>query len=319
MHETSENPPAGARGRRRVGATLVWVGWAAGVIVTAFGFTAQWIPFADLINDARPFAALVALALFAAAVLLREWRLIRSTAALALLHAGLLLLPWARAADGARGLPPALRLVTFDLGAGNQRFDDVADFILGAGADIVLLQEVSCSAAERLIPKLKPAFAHAFVSADGCAGQALLAKRPWTAIGQVVAAARKPLLVSARFQWGGSAFTLTGASLAGPFAPDAQAADIARLRAYLATQGPAQIVAGALNLTPFSWTFAQLQNSGFGQHATYLATWPSAWAQPTFLMDNVLSTAGIASVRVTTGPPLGSEHRPLIADIAFVR
>ncbi len=315
----SEKPAAGARGRGRIGATLVWSGWAAGVIATAFGFTAQWIPVADLVNDARPFVALVALALFVAALLLREQRLIRPTAALALLHAGLLLLPWARAADGAGGLPPALRLVSVDLGTGNARFDDVADFILGANADIVLLQEVSCSAAERLIPKLKPAFAHAFVSADGCAGQALLARRPWTAIGQVIAGSRKPLLVSARFQWGNAAFTLTGASLAGPLAPAAQAADVARLRAHLATQGPAQIVAGALNFTPFAWKFAQLQNDGFGQHATYLATWPAAWPQPTFLMDNVLSTAGIASVRVTTGPPLGSEHRPLIADIAFAQ
>ncbi len=315
----SQTPPADASGRRRLGATLVWIGWAAGVIATALGFTAQWIPAADLINDARPFAALVALALFVVALLLRERPLLRPTAALALLHAGLLLLPWARAADGASGVPPALRLVSFDLGAGDARLDDVADFILGAGAEIVVLQEVSCSAAERLIPKLKPAFAHAFVSADGCAGQALLAKRPWTAIGQVIAGPRKPLLVSARFQWGNAAFTLTGASLSGPLAPDAQAADVARLRAHLASQGAAQIVAGALNFTPFAWKFAQLQNDGFGQHATYLATWPAAWPQPMFLMDNVLSTAGIASVRVTTGPALGSEHRPLIADIAFAK
>jgi endonuclease/exonuclease/phosphatase (EEP) superfamily protein YafD len=82
-------------------------------------------------------------------------------------------------------------------------------------------------------------------------------------------------------------------------------------------QGTAQIVAGALNLTPFAWRLAQLQNAGFGQHATYLATWPARW--PVLLFDNVLSTDGIASVRVTIGPPLGSEHRPLIADIAFTK
>jgi endonuclease/exonuclease/phosphatase family metal-dependent hydrolase len=193
----------------------------------------------------------------------------------------------------------------------------MADFILGAGADIVLLQQVSCGAAERLIPKLKPAFANAFVSADGCAGQAVLAKRPWSAVGQVIAGARKPLLVSASFQWGSATFTLTGANLSGPLAPNEQAADFARLRAHLATQGPAQIVAGALNFTPFTRKLAQLQNAGFGQHATYLATWPAGW--PVLLLDNVLSTEGIASVRVTTGPPLGAAHRPLIADIAFAK
>jgi endonuclease/exonuclease/phosphatase family metal-dependent hydrolase len=209
--------------------------------------------------------------------------------------------------------------VTFDLGAGNERFDEIADFILGTRADVVLLQEVSCGAADRLIPKLKQTYANAFVSADGCAGQALLATRPWLAVGQVITATEKPLSVSARFQWGSAVFALTGVRFAPPLSPNAQALDMQRLRAQIGTQGPAQIVAGAFNLTPFSWTFAQLQNSGFGQHATYLATWPGEWAVPLFLFDNVLSTEGIASVRVTTGPALGSDHRPLIADIALAK
>ena len=312
---SQSSPPDASRGRR-VGAMIVWIGWVAAAILTAFGFTAQWIPGAELINDVRPLLALVVLALLAGALGLREWRLIRPTAALAVLYAGLLLLPLARAAERASGAP-ALRLITFAVGTDNERFDEVADFILGGRADIVLLQEVSCSAAERLIPKLKPTFASAFVSADGCAGQAVLAKRPWIAIGQVIAGARKPLLISASFQWDKAMFTLTGASLSGPLAPNTQAAEFARLRGHVGMQGTAQIVAGALNLTPFAWRFAQLQNAGLGQHATYLATWPARW--PVLLFDNVLSTEGIASVRVTIGPPLGSEHRPLIADIAFTK
>jgi endonuclease/exonuclease/phosphatase (EEP) superfamily protein YafD len=307
----------GARASRRIFARLIWISWAASVVATALGFAAPWIPALELINDARPLVAAVAATLLLAAATLREWPLIRPTAALAVLQVGLLLLPWARAADSVPGRPPALRLVTFDLGADNDRFDDIADFILGTGADIVLLQEVSCSAAERLIPKLRAAYANAFVSADGCAGQALLAKRPWASVGQVITGTRKPLLVSARFQWNSTIFTLTGARIADPLAPAEQATDIERLRAHLATQGAAQIVAGALNLTPFAWKLAQLESAGFGQHATYLATWPAAW--PLLLMDNVLSTDGIASVRVATGPPLGSDHRPLIADIAFVK
>jgi endonuclease/exonuclease/phosphatase family metal-dependent hydrolase len=137
----------------------------------------------------------------------------------------------------------------------------------------------------------------------------------------VITGRRKPLLVWARFQWNSSAFNLTGVGLAGALAPNDQAADLARLRVHMSTQGPTQIVAGNLNLTPFAWKFAQLNNAGLGQHATYRATfaptWPFAWPAPVFLMDNVLSTQDIASVRVSVGPPLGSDHRPLIADIAF--
>ena len=166
-----------------------------------------------------------------------------------------------------------------------------------------------------VIPRLRPSFPNAYVSAEGCAGQALLAKRPWVAIGQVITTTRKPLLIWARFQWNASAFNLTGVRLAGPLAPNEQESDLERLRQHVSTQGPAQIVAGNLNLTPFAWKFAQLNNAGLGQHATYRATWPAE--RPVLLMDNVLSSADIASVRVTVGPPLGAAHRPLIADIAL--
>ena len=310
--------PARRDGRlRRILTRLVWIAWGVVVIATALGFTASWIPAFDLINEARPFAALAAAALFVVAIALREPPLIRPTVALALLQFGLVLLPWARAADSAPNAPPAFRLLTFDLGADNDRFDDIADFVLASGADIVLLQGVSCTAADRLIPKLKGAFPNAFVSADSCAGQALLAKRPSLVAGQVITGARKPLLVWARFQWAAHTFTLTGVQLSGPFAPGDQAADVARLLAHMSTQGAAHVVAGDLNLAPFAWKFAQLQNAGLGQHATYLASWPARW--PLALPDNVLSSETIASVRVTAGPPLGSDHRPLIADIAFAR
>ena len=304
---------------RRLLVRLVWIAWAIGIVATALGFTAAWLPAFDLINEARPLHALVALVLFAAAVALREPPLIRPTAALALLQIGLLLLPWARAAASAPGAPPALRLVTFDLGGAGERFDDVAGFVLGSGADIVLLQGVSCSAADQLIPKLKPTFPTAFVSADSCAGQAMLSKRPWLAGGQVITGARKPLLVWARFQWDNRTFTLTGVRLSDPLAPDEQAADVGRLLAHIASQGAAHVVAGNFNLTPFGWRFAQLQNAGLGQHATYLTTWPARWPLPVALPDNVLSSETIASVRIGTGPSLGAKHRPLIADIAFVK
>ena len=304
---------------RRLLVGLVWIAWAIGIVATALGFTAAWVPAVDLINEARPLHALVALALFVAAVALREPPLIRPTVALALLQIGLLLLPWARAAQSAPGAPPALRLVTFDLGGAGERLDEIADFVLASGADIVLLQDVSCTAADQLIPKLKTTFPTAFVSAESCAGQALLSKRPWLAGGQVITGARKPLLVWARFQWDNRTFTLTGVRLSDPLAPSEQTADVARLLAHLSSQGAAHVVAGNFNVTPFGWRFAQLQNAGLGQHATYLATWPAQWPLPAALPDNVLSSETIASVRISTGPSLGPDHRPLIADIAFVK
>jgi endonuclease/exonuclease/phosphatase (EEP) superfamily protein YafD len=314
----AENPLRRGTRRHRIAARVVWIAWAIGIIATALGFTAAWLPAFDLVNEARPIHAGIAVGLFVVAVVLREPPLIRPTVALALLQVGLLLLPWARAADSAPGAPPALRLVTFALGA-NDRLDEIADFVVGSGADVVLLQDVSCTAADRLIPKLKATFPAAFVSADTCAGQALLSKRPWLAGGQVITGARKPLLVWARVEVANHTFTLTGARLSDALEPNEQAADVARLLAHLSSQGAAHVVAGNLSITPFAWKFAQLQNAGLGQHATYLMNWPAQGPLPLALPDNVLSTQDIASMRVRLGPALGSDHRPLIADIAFVK
>jgi endonuclease/exonuclease/phosphatase (EEP) superfamily protein YafD len=315
----AETPLRRGTRRHRIAVRLAWIAWATGIIATALGFTAAWLPAFDLVNEARPIHAAVAAALFVVAIVLREPPLVRPTVALALLQVGLLLLPWARAADSAPGAPPALRLVTFDLGTTNDRFDEIADFIVGARADVVLLQNVSCTAADRLLPKLKATFPTASVSADTCAGQALLSKQPWLATGQVITGARKPLLVWARVQVANHTFTLTGAHLSDALEPNEQANDLTRLLAHLASQGAAHVVAGNLNLTPFAWKFAQLQNAGFGQHATYLMNWPAQGPLPLALPDNVLSTQDIAGVRVTLGPALGSDHRPLIAEIAFLR
>ncbi len=313
----AEIPLRRASRSRRILVRLTWIAWVAAIIVTALGFTAAWISAFDLLNEVRPIHVAAALVLLAVAIALREAPLIRPTAALTLLQVGLLLLPWARAANTAPGAPPALRLVTFYLGTENDRLEQVADFLLGSGADVVLLQDVGCAATERLIPKLKTAFPTTFVSADTCAGQALMSKSPWLAGGQVITGGRKPLLVWARLQAGTHTFTLTGVRLSDPDAPNEQAADVARLISHLASQGASHVLAGTLAITPFAWKFAQLQNAGLGQHATYLATFPAAL--PLALPDNVLSTQDIASVHITTGPALGSVHLPLIADIAFLK
>ena len=175
--------PANSRNRRhRILLRATWISWAFGMIVTALGFTSPWVPVFDLINEARPLNALAAILLFAIAARLRDGRLIRPAASLALLQAGLLLLPWARAADNAPSLPPALRLVTFDLGQDNDRFDEIADFVIGTNADVVVLQEVSCRAVDQLIPKLKATYANASGVGDrlrrpGPAGEARVARR----------------------------------------------------------------------------------------------------------------------------------------------
>jgi endonuclease/exonuclease/phosphatase (EEP) superfamily protein YafD len=305
-------------------ATAIWIVWIIVVAATAVGFLAPLIPAFDLINNFRIGLATVAFLLLAGAFVAGDHRLLRPTAALALLQMGLLLVPLARAAENDAGRTPALRLLTFNLLIGNNRFDEIADYVLSSGADIVALQEVSCTAALRLIPKLKGSYPHTFVSAENCFGIALLAKRPMTTSGQVmVAPQQRPMLVWARFDWGGAPIAVTTVHLIPPTAPNDQASQVTRLINHVGSLKDAQIVAGDFNLTPFSWGFARLNNVGLGQHVSYRGTWTpmwaAAWLPPLFGIDNVLTTRAIVGTGLVVGPALGSDHRPLIVDLALAK
>jgi endonuclease/exonuclease/phosphatase (EEP) superfamily protein YafD len=79
-------------------------------------------------------------------------------------------------------------------------------------------------------------------------------------------------------------------------------------------------VAGDLNLTPFSWKLAKLALSvGLRRHGTWAMSYPAHEWLPFLLLDNVLSTPHFATITFRTGLSLGSDHLPLVRDLALVR
>ncbi len=318
---SSRERPIAVRSRLAIG---IWTAWIVAVAATALGLLAPRIPAFDLINNLRVGLATFSLLLLATAFTARDRRLVRPTAALVLVQAGFLLLPLARAGEHDSGRSPTLRFLTFNLHVGNNRFDEIADYVLSSGADVVALQEVNCAAAEQLIPKLKLHYPHAFVSADNCFGIALLTKRPLTMSGQFVVAPRqRPLFVWARLDWGGTPLAVTTAHLIPPIAPNDQASQATRLINHVSGLTGPQIVAGDFNLTPFSWSFARLNNAGLGHHVSYRTTWAPIWAAgwlpPLLTIDNVLTTGNVVATRLLIGPALGSDHRPVIVDLALAK
>jgi endonuclease/exonuclease/phosphatase (EEP) superfamily protein YafD len=304
-------------------ATAIWIAWIVTAGATALGFLAPLVPAFDLINNLRVALAAFTLLLLVGAFFARDRRLFRPTAALTLVQAGFLMLPMARAGEQESGRTATLRLLTFNVHVDNNRFDEIADYVVSSGADIVALQELSCAAAQQLIPKLKPHYPHAFVSAESCFGIALLTKRPMTQSGQFIVAPRqRPLFVWARLDWNGVALAVTTAHLVPPVAPNDQASQVTRLINHVTGLTGPRIVAGDFNLTPFSWGFARLNNAGLGHHVSYRPTWTPLWASwspPLLTIDNVLTTRNVISTRARVGPPLGSDHRPVVVDLALVK
>lgn len=78
------------------------------------------------------------------------------------------------------------------------------------------------------------------------------------------------------------------------------------------------VVAGDLNTTMWSSAYRNLAARGFENARAgrgLLATWPSGF--PVLPIDHVLHTDEVAACGMRVGPAIGSDHRPLVVDLAL--
>lgn len=301
---------------RRIVVGLIWLAVLTGAGATALGLMAPWFGALEMVNHFRPLILMAAAALVVAALLLRSRPLVIGTGTLALLSLVLGGAPLVHAATSATQTRPFLRLVTYNVNWENQRFADIAAFLTATDADVVVLQEVKCQNAAQLIAPLQSLYPHRFGAPDSCVGQALLSKQPFTAPKRFADHLGDTIMLSATFQRDGVDFELGGLHLAFPLRPDRQVVHMDQLIAELNGRPGPRIIAGDFNLTPFSWKLNKLAHAtGLRRHGTWLASWPSDFARPFFLIDNVMASPDFASAGVRIGPDLGSDHRPVIADI----
>ncbi|MDQ0316510.1 endonuclease/exonuclease/phosphatase family protein [Amorphus orientalis] len=93
-----------------------------------------------------------------------------------------------------------------------------------------------------------------------------------------------------------------------------------RYRALIAEAGLLAIVAGDHNASPLSPAFRRyLGETGLSLPREpglwFAATWPSRLPQIGIRIDHVLTTPGLSTRFVATGPQIGSNHLPLTVDV----
>lgn len=100
----------------------------------------------------------------------------------------------------------------------------------------------------------------------------------------------------------------------------------ARVRALSKSAGAPVIVAGDFNLTPWSWNWRKfrdesgLKNAGPAWPALSPASWPAApLVAPQLAIDHVFVSDELSVTRIGLGPVVGSDHLPVIADIAGLK
>jgi endonuclease/exonuclease/phosphatase (EEP) superfamily protein YafD len=293
---------------------LLTLGIILGAGATAVGFLAPWFPELELINHFRPFilAATIPL-LVGTACTGRRW-LFGSAASLTALTLALVLLPVAYRAPPQPDGRADLKVVTLNLLVGNRDVESAARFLEGEQADVVLLQEADRLHAA-LFERLRGTYPHAYCP-DRVCSLALLSRREWLDAGRQDVPPRRPLLIWARFSVRGKPVRVVGIHMPYPFEPQRQAQHTEWLIAHLRGQAEPLVLAGDLNLTPFSWKFTRLVHEvGLETHLLAGFSWPAHRYRPVVLLDHVLTTPGFATVAARVGPPVGSDHRPVIVEL----
>jgi endonuclease/exonuclease/phosphatase (EEP) superfamily protein YafD len=298
--------------------------FVTGVIsfATLLAYGGRWSWACELLVNFRTHFALVLGPAFILAAVTRHWR-IAGVAALALalnlwpMH-GVYLEPASPAAVDTR---PA-RVVAFNVNVANTGLPGIATYLESLAPDVVVLEEMTTSSADRLGPLL-PRLAHRYLAVDeGVRGVWILSRGPLIAP-QLLRHGGRMFGVRADVDLGDRRLRLYAVHLNWPVVPLAagdRKAQLAALGRELAECRDACAIVGDFNTTPWSSHFRDLlRTSGFRDCAAgrgFLPTWPSGLPAPLRIrIDHCLASRDVSVAGVHAGASVGSDHLATINDL----
>jgi endonuclease/exonuclease/phosphatase (EEP) superfamily protein YafD len=282
------------------------------------------------LNALTPFLYLPAWPVAVAAGLGRRWPMLGAALVVVVAHVAFVA-PELAARDAlpaSAASAPAVRLYDANVLVGNTDVAGYAAEIARARPDVVVLQEAT------------PAFAAA-LDATGALTElpnritvprtdpsaALVASR-WALNDQDVVSIRdRPVLVTATLDYPGRPVRLFAFHAVAPVGGGRQewVDDLAGLRRAVGGESGPVLVAGDFNATWGHRAFRRLLDAALVDAAAargrpYQMTWPRdrRFVPPLTRIDHVLTRGRLVVTGIRTGDGRGSDHRPLVADVALL-
>lgn len=264
--------------------------------------------------------ALAALAAFRG---LSRWAIV-AMGAVAMVASGALMAPEFTRSTGPRaaaGAPGQLKIIQFNVWSHNTEPEQTVDWIVGQHPDIALLEETTPEF--RRLVEARSGWRSACRDCEVMIYSALPMTR-----GYVSAAPAVGPLAHAVFKDARGTFDVVAVHNAWPTDGKDQQRQEARLARVIAELSRERtIVTGDFNSTP--WSFSRRtwdQAFGLVRRDRALFSWPAGKITqrrikvpfPVLPIDHVYAGPGWATVSVTRGPKLGSDHYPVVAILAPV-
>ena len=216
------------------------------------------------------------------------------------------------------------RLLSFNIWFRNPDMQRVAAYIEASQADAVVLLELTPPQAEMLLPLL-PTYPHYHIDPSRM-GAAVFTKWPVLSAESVPLAHTGATAARLMVDWRGTPVNVLGVHLNWPLGPrnsQFRNQELDALVAFSKAQRGPLLVAGDFNLTPWSEYFSDaLEQSGLHDAALGFGlarSWPAQFAPLGIRIDHCLLSRHWRAVSTSTGPWLGSDHLPVVADVSLHR
>jgi endonuclease/exonuclease/phosphatase (EEP) superfamily protein YafD len=292
-------------------------------VATAAGFLdrVSWV-FESATLFRLQYAA-VLLATGALALALRRPRLALAGLVLAAVNIAVIA-PWqdaslATASTGSR----TLRIVSFNVEAGNHGYDELGPLVARLRPDILGLMELTpawAHAAEHASARVRP---RRLVAQPGAYGIGLLSDVVPTAVRARRFPADGPTALVARFRIDHFPVTFVLVHVHTPFAGSVHARELSALAAARPSLGSRLIVCGDFNTVPWSAQFEDFSHDAgltdVFRGAWHTHSWPSWSPVLGALIDHCLISDGLTVRDRSFGPSIGSDHLPLVLDVGVER
>ncbi len=296
---------------------LLAVGLAA---ATVFGFLGRFNWFLDLFSHFRVQYMQLCLPLIGVAL----WKRLNARAAALVLLAAVnyaFVLPLYFGKPAPPTKQPT-RAMLMNINAGNGNTEDVLAAIRTAKPDILLLEEVTPKWAAELAV-LNATYPHRVAEPQkGCFGIMLLSKHPLKDARIIQIGRAEVPSVVATIRLPNDDLSFIGTHPPPPMGrlySERRNEQLAELPALAANQKDPVLLLGDLNVTPFSYWFKRVMETGLKNSMKGFGFQPS-WVGNAFLkipLDHALHSKEIVVHNRMVGGDVGSDHRPVIIDFTI--
>jgi endonuclease/exonuclease/phosphatase (EEP) superfamily protein YafD len=306
--------------REAVTAVVALVGAA-----TLLGLLDRYVWVFELADVFRLQYLAVLLAAGVAAHSLRRLHLAGVAGALAVLNAAVVGVSFAPPASAAAGAGAgSLRLLVANVEVGNTRFAAVERLVARSDADVVGVTELTPSMASHLARALPEYDARLVAPRADAYGVGVFSRVPLLSARVAHYPAGGPPTIVARVRVAGQPVTVVVTHIHTPFAGSIHVRHLRALADARPRLGERLAVCGDFNTPPWSGPFRRLERdtglaSLYGPGAWTAYSWPTWSPALRVPIDNCLVSGGLVVRGHHDGESVGSDHFPLVVDLAVRR